>query len=223
MLYLEEKKNQEAKRLLDLARIKLENALASATVEDVMDDCTFLLVKALFKHGRMEEEWQSSKVFNMYEIAIKRLQDIQKREKIKQDVKIEQRATKKREEASKNGEVKQTRFGKTIRKTEEESSVNSEEMCYLWGMIVSDWAMRKLSRDCLHSISLASSTTCASDRHIARMFQEAASWLDKALKKNPNNVIKHLEDDVLSLWEWAEKDIEQAVSILINAAFKCKV
>lgn len=50
---LEERRNKnrgrkEAKRLLGLAQLRLENALLSATVEDVMDDCALLLVCFLF-------------------------------------------------------------------------------------------------------------------------------------------------------------------------------
>lgn len=49
MKILEERRNKnrgrkEAKRLLGLAQLRLENALSSATVEDVMDDCALLLV-----------------------------------------------------------------------------------------------------------------------------------------------------------------------------------
>lgn len=52
MTILEERRNKnrgrkEAKRLLGLAQLRLENALSSATVEDVMDDCALLLVSAL--------------------------------------------------------------------------------------------------------------------------------------------------------------------------------
>jgi hypothetical protein len=49
MQILEERRNKnrgrkEAKRLLGLAQLRLANALSSATVEDVMDDCALLLV-----------------------------------------------------------------------------------------------------------------------------------------------------------------------------------
>lgn len=147
--------------------------------------------RVLFEDCRIDEEWDNiEKIQRMFETAVKHLQEVLKREKIKQKIKEQQECE--LTDRARLEEPDNTREGEEAWR----------EMSYLWGMIFCDWGMRQL---------YAESASLEASQHMAASFSTPASKSDTDL---PHSIQMRVEEAE----KWLVRSIKGSLGVQHSSA-----